>query len=172
LQRFKLRRDALLRIFKSNGFISKDFKYAEEGKSSTHQSYAIRAKAASEKVSPEELVRVLLMLNKKRGYKSSRKGQDASTDGIENVGQAIDGMEVAKEMQAKNLTPGEYAFQLLSQNPKAKLSDFYSSDLENEIETILTHTSETIKIDSEVLQVIINIQKTFLSNIYKASRIL
>jgi CRISPR-associated endonuclease Csn1 len=137
LQRFKLRRDALLRIFKSNGFISQDFKYAEEGKSSTHQSYAIRSKSASEKVRPEELVRVLLMLNKKRGYKSSRKGQDASTDGIENVGQAIDGMEVAKEMQAKNLTPGEYAFQLLSQNPKAKLSDFYSSDLENEIETII-----------------------------------
>ncbi len=137
LQRFKLRRNAILQIFKSNGFISQDFKYAEVGKSSTHQSYAIRSKSASEKVRPEELVRVLLMLNKKRGYKSSRKGQDASADGIENVGQAIDGMEVAKEMQAKNLTPGEYAFQLLSQNSKAKLSDFYSSDLENEIETII-----------------------------------
>lgn len=137
LQRFKLRRDAILRIFKSIGFVSQNFKYAEEGKSSTHQSYAIRAKAASEKVNPEELVRVLLMLNKKRGYKSSRKGQDASADSIENVGQAIDGMEVAKEMQAKNMTPGEYAFQLLSQNPKAKLTDFYSSDLENEIVAII-----------------------------------
>ena len=62
LQRFKLRRDALLRIFKSNGFISQDFKYAEEDKSTTHQSYAIRAKSATEKVTPEELVRVFLML--------------------------------------------------------------------------------------------------------------
>lgn len=137
LQRFKLRRDALLRIFKSIGFIFQDFKYAEEGKSTTHQSYAIRAKSAAEKVSPEELVRVFLMLNKKRGYKSSRKGQDAGADGIENIGQAIDGMSVAKEMQVKNMTPGEYAFQLLSQNPKAKLPDFYSSDLENEIVAII-----------------------------------
>ncbi|MHA8097634.1 type II CRISPR RNA-guided endonuclease Cas9 [Aquirufa antheringensis] len=137
LQRFKLRRDALLHIFKSNGFISKDFKYAEDGKMTTHQSYAIRAKSASERVSPEEFVRVLLMLNKKRGYKSSRKGQDGSADGIEQMGQAIDGMQVAKELVVKNLTPGSYSFQLLSENPKAKLPDFYSSDLENEIDRII-----------------------------------
>ncbi|MCL9967743.1 MAG: type II CRISPR RNA-guided endonuclease Cas9 [Aquirufa antheringensis] len=137
LQRFKLRRDALLHIFKSNGFISKDFKYAEDGKMTTHQSYAIRAKSASERVSPEEFVRVLLMLNKKRGYKSSRKGQDGAADGIEQMGQAIDGMQVAKELAAKNLTPGSYSFQLLAENPKAKLPDFYSSDLEAEIERII-----------------------------------
>ena len=137
LQRFKLRRDALLRIFKSIDFISNDFKYAEEGKSTTHLSYAIRAKSASEKISPEELVRVFLMLNKKRGYKSSRKGQDGSADGIENMGQAIDGMSVAKELMTKNLTPGSYAYQILDENPKAKLPDFYSSDLENEIIRII-----------------------------------
>jgi CRISPR-associated endonuclease Csn1 len=137
LQRFKLRRDALLRIFKEKGFITKDFKYAEEGKSTTHTSYAIRAKAAIEQVNPDELVRVLLMLNKKRGYKSSRKGNDASADGVEQVGQAIDGMEVAKVMQSKNLTPGQYAFQLLEKNSKAKFPDFYSSDLENEIVKIV-----------------------------------
>lgn len=142
LQRFKLRRDALLRIFKESGFIPKDFKYAEEGKSTTHQSYAIRAKAATEQVNPDELVRVLLMLNKKRGYKSSRKGQDASADGIEQVGQAIDGMEVAKEMQLKNLTPGQYAFQLLKKNSKTKFPDFYSSDLENEIAKIVEKQSQ------------------------------
>ena len=137
LQRFKLRRDAILHIFKSNGFISKDFKCAEEGKMTTHQSYAIRAKSAIELVSPEELVRVLLMLNKKRGYKSSRKGQDGAADGIEEMGHAIDGMQVAKELAAKNLTPGSYSFQLLSENPKAKLPDFYSSDLESEIDQII-----------------------------------
>jgi CRISPR-associated endonuclease Csn1 len=139
LQRFKLRRDTLLRIFKEQGFVAKEFKYAEEGKGTTHQSYAIRAKAASEQVSPADFVRVLLMLNKKRGYKSSRKGQDASADGIENAGKSIDGMEVAKEMQAKNLTPGQYAFHLLEQNAKVKFPDFYSSDLENEIALIIQY---------------------------------
>lgn len=137
LQRFKLRRNALLRIFKSIGFIDKNFKYAEIGKDSTHQSYAIRAKAAEMQVSPDDLVRVFLMINKKRGYKSGRKGQDGTTDGIEQMGQAIDGMQVATELAENNMTPGSYAFQLLSQNSKAKLPDFYSSDLEQEISIII-----------------------------------
>ncbi|MCZ2482075.1 type II CRISPR RNA-guided endonuclease Cas9 [Aquirufa nivalisilvae] len=137
LQRFKLRRDAILNIFKSTQFISSDFKYAEVGKGSTHQSYALRAKSATDKISPNEFVQVLLMLNKKRGYKSSRKGQDASADGVEDLGQAIDGMEVAKQLYEKNLTPGQYIFELLQKNSKAKIPDFYSSDLENEIEKII-----------------------------------
>lgn len=137
LQRFKLRRDVILKIFKDLNFIPNDFKYAEEGKGTTHQSYAIRAKSVLEKISPNEFVQVLLMLNKKRGYKSSRKGQNTSADGVEDLGQAIDGMEVAKQLYEKNLTPGQYTFELLQKNAKAKIPDFYSSDLENEIEKII-----------------------------------
>lgn len=137
LQRFKLRRNTILHIFKQLNLIPKDYKYVEDGKGTTHQSYAIRAKAAIEQISIEDFVRVLLMLNKKRGYKSSRKGQDASADDVENIGQAIDGMDVAKELLARNITPGQYSHDLLQKNIKSKLPDYYSSDLENEISKII-----------------------------------
>ena len=73
LQRFKLRREALLEIFKEAGFIPKDYHYAEDGEHTTFSTYELRAKAATEIISKEELIKVLLMINKKRGYKSSRK---------------------------------------------------------------------------------------------------
>jgi CRISPR-associated endonuclease Csn1 len=136
LQRFNLRRNYLLKLFKELSFISNDFKYAEEGKFSTHLSYQIRAKAAEERISKEEFVQVLLMLNKKRGYKSSRKSQDSSSDGIDNLGTSVDGLEVAKILFENNLTPAQYLLPLVQQNMKS-VPDFYSSDLQEELNKIL-----------------------------------
>lgn len=136
LQRFKLRRNYLLKLFKEISFISSDFKYAEEGKFSTHLSYQIRAKAAEERISKEEFVQVLLMLNKKRGYKSSRKSHDSSSDGIDNLGTSVDGLEVAKILFENNLTPAQYLFPLVEQKNK-NLPDFYSSDLNAELSKIV-----------------------------------
>lgn len=130
LQRFKQRRNALLEIFKGIKFISTGFVYAETGKETTFSSYKIRAKAASERVSKEELVKVLLMLNKKRGYKSSRKAKT-----IEE-GEAIDGMAIAKELFENNITPGQWIFNSLSKGGKF-IPDFYRSDLQKEIEKIV-----------------------------------
>ena len=44
-------------------------------------------------------------------------------------------------------------------------------NLEDEIENILDYTSESLKKDSDVLQVIINKKKDFFLNICKASHI-
>lgn len=130
LQRFKQRRNALLSIFRNMKFISNDFVYAENGVSTTFSSYEIRAKAATERVTKEELVKVLLMLNKKRGYKSSRKAKT-----IEE-GEAIDGMAIAKELFENNLTPGQWIFNSLSKGGKF-IPDFYRSDLQKELERIV-----------------------------------
>jgi CRISPR-associated endonuclease Csn1 len=46
------------------------------------------------------------MINRKRGYKSSRKAK--STD----EGQLIDGMEIAKKLYHENLTPGQLILEL------------------------------------------------------------
>jgi len=135
LQRFKQRRGALLGIFKKIGFIKMDYIYAEEGKETTFSSYAVRAKAAHETVSKEELVKVLLMLNKKRGYKSSRKAKTAED------GQAIDGMSIAKELYEKNITPGQWVFNHLSNGGKT-VPDFYRSDLQSELESIVVHQNQ------------------------------
>ncbi|MCZ8331506.1 MAG: type II CRISPR RNA-guided endonuclease Cas9 [Flavobacterium sp.] len=130
LQRFKQRRNALLSIFRNLKFISDDFVYAENGASTTFSSYEIRAKAASEQVSKDELVKVLLMLNKKRGYKSSRKAKTVEE------GEAIDGMAIAKELFDNNLTPGQWVYISLSKGEKF-IPDFYRSDLQKEIEKIV-----------------------------------
>lgn len=130
LQRFKQRRDALLETFNKIKFISTGFVYAETGKETTFSSYQLRAKAAIEAVSKEELVQVLLMLNKKRGYKSSRKTKTAEE------GDAIDGMKIAKEIFENNLTPGQWVYNSLSKGSRF-IPDFYRSDLQKELDKIV-----------------------------------
>lgn len=130
LQRFKQRRNALLKTFQEINFISSNFIYAETGKQTTFSSYQLRAKATEEPLTKEELVQVLLMLNKKRGYKSSRKAKTAEE------GDAIDGMKIAKEIFEKKLTPGQWVYNSLLKDRKL-IPDFYRSDLQKELEKII-----------------------------------
>jgi CRISPR-associated endonuclease Csn1 len=135
LQRFKQRRNALLEIFNRIKFISSTFIYAESGVATTFTSYKLRAKSATEAVSKEELVKVLLMLNKKRGYKSSRKAKTAEE------GEAIDGMAIATSLFENNLTPGQWVYNSLSNGGKF-IPDFYRSDLQKELEKIITFQNQ------------------------------
>jgi len=129
LQRFKLRRENLLDILIKNKILTENDVLAENGKNSTFQTHALRAKAAKERVELYELAKVLFLINKKRGYKSSRKVQN------DDEGTAIDGMEIAKKLYEEGLTPGEYSYQLLK-NGKKKIPDFYRSDLQNEFDRV------------------------------------
>lgn len=126
LQRYKLRRQNLIEVLKQHNFISDDTILSENGNRTTFETYRLRAKAASEEISLQEFARVLLMINKKRGYKSSRKVK--ATD----EGQAVDSIDVAKILYNDNLTPGQYALQLLERKQKS-IPDFYRSDLQNEL---------------------------------------
>jgi CRISPR-associated endonuclease Csn1 len=129
LQRFKLRRKNLIEILMEQGIIDKKTPLTEIGKCTTHQTLEQRAKAAKQKISLVEFAKVLLAINKKRGYKSSRKAKN------EEEGSLIDGMGVAKEMYERAMTPGQFAYELLSNNKKY-IPDFYRSDLQNEFDTI------------------------------------
>lgn len=129
LQRYKQRRENLIDILKENGFISDDTILSENGNRTTFETYRLRSKAVTEKISLQEFARVLLMINKKRGYKSSRKAK-----GTED-GELIDGMEVAKKLYNHNLTPGQLCLQLLNDGKK-HLPDFYRSDLQAEFDKI------------------------------------
>ena len=117
LQRYKLRRENLIEILKENGFIDDETLLSENGNKTTFETYRLRAKAAKEEISLTEFARVLLMINKKRGYKSSRKAK--STD----EGQLIDGMEIAKRLYEEKITPGQLSLNLLKQGKKY-LPDF------------------------------------------------
>jgi CRISPR-associated endonuclease Csn1 len=90
LQRYKLRREHLLELLKVNNFITDVSILSENGNKSTFETLRNRAKAVVEDITLEEFARVLLMINKKRGYKSSRKAKN------QEEGKMIDGMEIAK----------------------------------------------------------------------------
>ena len=129
LQRFKLRKENLIEILKENDFISDETILSENGNGTTFETYRLRAKAATEKISLEQFSRVLLMINKKRGYKSSRKVKS------QDEGQLIDGMTIAKKLYEENLTPGQLVLQILKIGKKF-IPDFYRSDLQSEFNKV------------------------------------
>lgn len=129
LQRYKLRRANLIELLKENGFIDDDTILSENGNRTTFETCRLRAKAATEEISLKEFARVLLMINKKRGYKSSRKAKSTEE------GQLIDGIEIAKHLYEENLTPGQLSLQLL-ESGKRYLPDFYRSDLQSEFDKV------------------------------------
>lgn len=134
LQRYKLRRAHLLDRMRNLGWIDDSTILSEDGEGSTFSTYRLRARAASEEISLEELARVLLMINKKRGYRSSRK--TAASDGGE--GRLIDGMEVARLLAEEALTPAQYSLGLIEKDRLnvRRLPDFYPSDLEAELDKV------------------------------------
>ena len=134
LQRFKLRRDVLKRILLENNIIKAGTLLNESGKNTTYETLRLRASAVTQEITLEQFARVLMAINKKRGYKSSRKANAEE-------GFAIDGMSVAKYLYENDLTPGQYCCEQLLQGKKF-LPDFYRSDLENELSRIWAFQSQ------------------------------
>ncbi len=129
LQRFKLRRENLIQILKEHKWIGSETVLAEDGNKTTFETFRLRAVAAEKQLELHELARVLLQINKKRGYKSSRKVNNAEE------GFLIDGMDIAKKLYHENLTPGQFVLELLKSGKK-KVPDFYRSDLQAEFDKI------------------------------------
>lgn len=129
LQRYKLRRENLIEVLKEQGWIDDDTILSENGNNTTFQTYRLRAKAATDEISLSEFARVLLMINKKRGYKSSRKAKS------DDEGQIIDGMSIAKMLYEEGLTPGQFSYKLISEGKK-RFPDYYRSDLMSEFDRV------------------------------------
>ena len=129
LDRYQDRRSNLIHALATAKVIDNNTKLAEDGKGTTHSTYLLRAKAVTAKIEKEQLARVFLAINKKRGYKSSRKAKNPEE------GQAVDGMAIAKRLYEENLTPGQLAYQLLKEGIKAT-PNFYRSDLQAEFDKV------------------------------------
>lgn len=129
LQRFKQRRNMLVDILIKNNIINDDTVLSEVGNNSTHETLELRAKAARHEVTLQEFARVLMAINKKRGYKSNRKANN------DEEGELIDGMAVACQLYNEGITPGQYVYQLLKSHKSYKPS-FYRSDLRAELDLI------------------------------------
>lgn len=135
LQRYKNRRNALWKILCHNGIISTETKLQEVGKNTTFQTYRFRSDAVKKQIGLEELARVLFMINKKRGYKSSRKFVKAEE------GEVVDGIAVVKILQETNKTPGEYMCDVMAKGNNLT-PDFYLSDLKNEFSLLWARQRE------------------------------
>lgn len=169
LQHFKLRRADLIDLMRENGFINENTPLCEDGKGTTYETLMLRSKAASEEISLSELARVLLMINKKRGYKSSRKG-DVDTD-VEDVGKylaAITGR--SKQLSDNHQTVGQYLMSQLALHPLQgiKRQTFYRKDYEDEFEQIWKtqiqfHPELTRKLKKEIKNRIIFYQRPIAS---------
>ena len=129
LDRYQDRRKNLIEVLNEVKLINQATILTENGKNTTHQTWEVRAKAAVERIDKEDLARVFLAINKKRGYKSSRKAKN------EDEGQAIDGMAVAKRLYDEGITCGQLVYQLLK-NGKKSIPDFYRSDLQAEFDKV------------------------------------
>ncbi len=129
LQRYQQRRDNLINLLKEYKIINKTARLHEGVKNSTFETFRSRARAASSPIELEEFARVLLMLNKKRGYKSNRKAKTEDDTG------AIDSMGVAKELYEREITPGQLVVELFEAGNN-KVPDFYGSDLQEEFDRI------------------------------------
>jgi len=129
LFRYKLRREYLIKLLMANDIINEKSVLNEDGKNTTFSTYSLRSRAVTERIELDEFARVLLTINKKRGYKSSRKAKN------QEEGQIIDSMDIAKRLYDNHLTPGELCYQLLTENKK-RLPDFYRSDLNAEFDRI------------------------------------
>ncbi len=136
--RYKLRRQRIINTFKKIGFINNDYIQVENIK---HQLLKLRAKAPNEQLSKVDFVRVLLLINKKRGYKSNRKEKSS-----EDLGQAVDGIEIAKILNDQNITVGQYVLQKIQERKKEKkiyeVPAFYKSDLQKEFDSIFDFQQE------------------------------
>jgi len=135
LQRFKMRRENLIQILKEYKIVNEDSVLVEDGKNTTFETQFLRAKSATEKIELNELARVFLLINKKRGYKSSRKVQN------DDEGQIIDGMAIAKKLYEESLTPGQFAYEFLKSGKK-QIPDFYRSDLNVELDKVWNYQKQ------------------------------
>lgn len=87
-QRFKLRRDRLYRVLKD----AKMFPNSSLFELDALSLYKLRSRAVSEKISLEELGRVLILLNQRRGFLSNRKA-DSAEENLTEYKQKIEDLE-------------------------------------------------------------------------------
>jgi CRISPR-associated endonuclease Csn1 len=114
--RYQLRRKYLLDVLKQNDMVPDQ----ELTKLSKLDLWNLRAKGVNEKLTLSQLGRVLLHLNQKRGYKSSRSDANLDKKDTEYVETVKSRYEQLKEMR---LTIGQYFFKELSKDQYFRIKE-------------------------------------------------
>ncbi|MBN2867978.1 MAG: type II CRISPR RNA-guided endonuclease Cas9 [Flavobacteriaceae bacterium] len=135
--RFKQRRDKLLKLLVKLGFITNE---KEIISNSSIELYKLRAFAVEQKLKKNDLAKVLFLLNTRRGYKSNRKTNEDENDS-EYLSKISDRDD---ELIEKDITIGQKFYELLQINPIAKLKDrvYSRQSYINEFEKIWNEQSK------------------------------
>ena len=164
LDRYQQRREKLKRILMREGWYPDDFLFQL-----THtEVYGLRARAATEKVRSHELGRVLLHLNQRRGYKSSRI-DEAEEEGkkisSEEKGYLAEVKNRHKIIQEKGLTIGQYFFECLLEDPHFQIKNqvFPRIAYMDEYDTIMQHQGLPPELVREIRDEIIYYQRPLKS---------
>lgn len=109
--RFKLRRERLIDVLSNNGMLPSDGEFH-----STRELYELRSKGLDEKLSLTEFGKILLMLNKRRGFKSNRKTL-TTAEAKKEEGKVKEEISKLQQNIVENncRTVGEYFFLLFKQ---------------------------------------------------------
>jgi len=121
LDRYQQRREKLKRVLTRENMFPEDYLL----QLSNLEVYGLRSRAASQKIDPRELGRVLLHLNQRRGYRgtraeeaeeaaSSKKTESSYLSAVKNRHQQI---------LEKNQTVGQYFFEELVENPRFRIKN-------------------------------------------------
>lgn len=114
LHRYKLRKKELYTLLEKEGMLPKEQLLFNI---SSLELFGLRDKAAREQISLEELGRIFLHLNQKRGYRSSRKG-DAQEEGGKKLSDYLQEIKDRQDLLEKEqLSIGQYFFRKLKENP-------------------------------------------------------
>lgn len=114
IYRYKQRRENLNGFLRENNLLSDQFQLMPI---SSLELFGLRAKAANEKIEVSELGRILLHLNQKRGYKSSRHSSSEEESGKKMSDYLQELKERKEEIEKENITIGEYFYRKLKENP-------------------------------------------------------
>lgn len=132
-QRYRQRRDVLQSTLEKAGM----FDRAEENIG--NDTPQLRAKAATEKISLKELGRVMMIINRNRGYKSNRlSGNNEDKESDSEYKEAI--KRRSEELKEKGLTIGQWLMAIKKNDPQARTKGFvfYRKDHEDEFDRIWT----------------------------------
>lgn len=118
--RYKLRRQALLKILSENKMLPDDTLIRQMAPLAL---YGLRAKAVEGKLTLIELGRVLLHLNQKRGYKSSRQ-QSSEEESGKKQSDYLNALKERKELlRERDITIGQYFYEELKKDPHFRVKE-------------------------------------------------
>ncbi len=115
--RYKLRKQNLINLLIKNEMLPDDISIKKIDALSL---YGLRAKSINQKIELKDLGRILLLLNQKRGYKSSRTSPEQ--EGDKKISDYLNEIKERKEtLEKSNLTIGEYFYKMLLEDRQYRI---------------------------------------------------